>query len=111
MRRTAVTHTLDFLAKERSVGVLLILLVLLGLGGLGLRVFVFHSWFLWFWAMTALTAFELLVVALWDLVVDLRRGSVHLVTNQPAPWGPWVQWSLVPVLLLAGVLFDHFVTH
>ncbi|TMB42897.1 MAG: hypothetical protein E6J53_09315 [Chloroflexi bacterium] len=106
-----MTRAWDFVAEERSVSVLLILIAVLGLGGLVLRLFVFQSWFLWFWAMTALTAFELLVVAFWDLIVDLRRGSVHLVTNQPAPWGPWVQWSLVPLLLLAGILFDHFVTH
>jgi hypothetical protein len=100
-----------FLAKERSVSVLLILLAVLGLGGLILRLFVFHDWFLWFWAMTALTAFELLATAFWDLIVDLRHGSMRLVTDQPAPWGPWVQWSVVPVLLIAGILVDHFVTH
>ena len=111
MSRNALTRAWDFVAEERSVSVLLILIAVLGVGGLVLRLFVFQSWFLWFWAMTALTAFELLVVAFWDLIVDLRRGSVHLVTNQPAPWGPWVQWSLVPLLLLAGILFDHFVTH
>lgn len=95
----------------RSVSVFLILLVVLSLGGLVLRLFVFQSWFLWFWAMTALTAFELLATAVWDLIVDLRGGSLHLVTDQQAPWGPWLQWSVVPVLLIAGILVDHFVTH
>jgi hypothetical protein len=111
MRRNAFLRARQFLAHERSVSVVLILLVVLGLGGLVLRLFVFQSWFLWFWAMTALTAFELLAIAAWDLIVDLRRGSVHLVTDQPAPWGPGVQWAVVPVLLVAGITVDHFVMH
>jgi hypothetical protein len=111
MRRNVFTRTLGFLVKERSVSVFLILLVVLGLGGLVLRLFVFQSWFLWFWAMTALTAFELLAAAAWDLIVDLRGGGLHLVTDQPAPWGPRVQWSVVPVLLMAGILVDHFLAH
>ncbi len=111
MRRNAVTRSMDFFARDRSVSVLLILLVVLGLGGLALRLFVFHSWFLWFWAMTALIAFELLAIAFWDLIVELRGSGPHLVTDQPAPWGPWMQWSVVPLLLIAGILVDHFVTH
>ncbi len=111
MRRNALTRAWRLLAKERSVSVILILLVLLGAGGLILRLFVFKSWFLWFWAMTALTALELLASAVWDLIVHLRHGRVYLVTDQPAPWGPGVQWSLVPLLLIAGILVDHFVTH
>jgi hypothetical protein len=111
MRGNALTRTRAFLVQQRSVSVLLILLVVLGLGGLVLRLFVFQSWFLWFWAITALTAFELLAIAAWDLIVDLRRSSVHLVTDQPAPWGPWVQWSVVPVLLIAGIVVDHFWAH
>ena len=100
-----------FLSKERSISVLLILLAVLGLGGMVLRLFVFQSWFLWFWAMTAFIAFELLAIAAWDLIVDIRSGSVHLVTDQLAPWGPWVQWSVVPVLLIAGIVVDHFLVH
>lgn len=100
-----------FLVRERSLSVLIILLVVLGLGGIVLRVFFFHSWFLWFWAMTAFTALELLATAAWDLIVDLRGGTLHLVTDHRAPWPPWVQRSLVPVLLVAGIIFDHFVTH
>ncbi len=111
MRRNAFTRVRGFVAKERSVSALLILLVVLGLGGVVLRLFVFQSWFLWFWAMTALTAFELLATATWDLIVDLRRGSLHLVTDQPTPWGPWVQWSVVPVLLIAGIMVDHLWAH
>ena len=111
IRRNAVTRTIEFLAKERSISVLLILLAVLGLGGVVLRLTVFQSWFLWFWAVTALTAFELLATAAWDLVVELRGGSLYLVTDQQAPWGPWVQWSVVPVLLIAGILVDHFWAH
>ena len=109
--RNAFARALRVLARERSVSVVLILLIVLAVGGLVLRLFFFQSWFLWFWAMTALVALELLATAVWDLIVDLRRGSVHLVTDQPAPWGPWVQWSLVPVLLVAGILVDHFLAH
>src|SRR5437763_12560870 len=97
-----------FLATERSVGVLLILLAVLGLGGVVLRLAVFQSWFLWFWSMTAFAAFVLLAIAAWDLVVEIRGGSLYLVTDQQAPWGPWVQWSVVPVLLVAGIVVDHF---
>lgn len=111
MRRKVITRTIAFLAKERSISVLLILLGVLGLGGLVMRLFVFQSWFLWFWAMTAFAAFELLATAAWDLVVDLRRGSLYLVTDQQAPWGPWVQWSVVPVLLIAGIMVDHLLVH
>ncbi len=111
MHRNAVTRTIAFLVKERSLSVLLILLAVLGLGGVVLRLTVFQSWFLWFWAMTALTAFELLGTAAWDLVVDLRGGTLYLVTDQQAPWGPWVQWSVVPVLLIAGIVVDHFLVH
>lgn len=111
MRRNAITRTIQFLSKERSISVLLILLAVLGLGGLGLRLFVFQDWFLWFWAMTALAAFELLATAVWDLVVELRGGTLYLVTDQQAPWGPWVQWSVVPVLLIAGIVVDHFLVH
>jgi len=109
--RNAFARAWRVLARERSVSVVLILLIVLAVGGLVFRLFFFQSWFLWFWAMTALVALELLATAVWDLIVDLRRGSVHLVTDQPAPWGPWVQWSLVPVLLVAGILVDHFVAH
>ena len=111
MRRKAVQRTIAFLAKDRSISVLLILLSVLGLGGLLMRLFVFQSWFLWFWALTALAAFELLTTAAWDLVVNLRGGSMYLVTDQQAPWGPWVQWSIVPVLLIAGIVVDHFLVH
>jgi hypothetical protein len=111
MRRNAVTRTIAFLAKERSISVLLILLAVLGLGGVVLRLTIFQSWFLWFWAMTALAAFELLATAAWDLVVEFRGGSLYLVTDQQAPWGPWVQWSVVPVLLIAGIVVDHFLVH
>jgi hypothetical protein len=100
-----------FIVRERSLSVLIILLVGLGLGGIVLRVFFFNSWFLWFWAMTAFTALELLAIASWDLIVDLRGGIVHLVTDQRAPWPLWVQRSLVPALLIAGIVFDHFVVH
>jgi len=100
-----------FLVEERSVSVLIILLIVLALGGAVLRLFFFHSWFLWFWAMTAFTALGLLATAAWDLVVDLRGGTVHLVTDQPAPWPPWVQAGLVPVLLGAGIVVDHLVLH
>jgi hypothetical protein len=100
-----------FLAKERSISVLLVLLVVLGLGGGVLRLAVFQSWFLWFWAMTAFAAFELLAIAAWDLIVEIRGGSLYLVTDRQAPWGPWVQWSVVPVLLIAGIVVDHFLVH
>jgi len=100
-----------FVAKERSVSVLIILLIVLLLGGIVLRVFVFSNWFLWFWAMTALTGFELLTTAIWDFVVDLRSGSLRLITDTPAPWPALVQAALVPLLLVAGILVDHFVVH
>jgi hypothetical protein len=111
MPRNPFARTLEVLAKERSVSVLLILLAVLAVGGLVLRLTVFQSWFLWFWAMTALAAFELLATAAWDLVVELRGGNLYLVTDQQAPWGPWVQWSVVPVLLIAGIVVDHFLVH
>lgn len=111
IRRNPFRRVMGTVATQRSVGVLLILLVLLGVGGLVLRWFVFQSWFLWFWAMTALTALELLVAATWDLIVDLRQGTWHLVTDQRAPWGPGMQWLLVPACLVAGILVDHYVTH
>ena len=111
VRRVRFGRLRAFLVKERSVSVLIILLIVLALGGVVLRVFFFHDWFLWFWAMTAFTALELLATAAWDLVVDLRGGTVHLVTDRPAPWPPWVQQALVPVLLGAGIIVDHFVVH
>ncbi len=111
MGRNALTRTVEFLSKERSISVMFLLLGVLGLGGLVLRLVVFQSWFLWFWSMTALAAFELLAIAAWDLVVELRGASLYLVTDQQAPWGAWVQWSVVPVLLIAGILVDHFLVH
>lgn len=100
-----------FLVRERSVSVLIILLIILAVGGVVLRVFFFPTWFLWFWAMTAFTALELLATAVWDLVVDLRGATMHLVTDHPAPWPAWVQRALVPLLLAAGILADHYVVH
>jgi hypothetical protein len=100
-----------FLVTERSVSVLIILVIVLAVGGVVLRVVFFRTWFLWFWAMTAFTALELLVTAAWDLVADLRGSAVHLVTDHPAPWPVWVQRALVPVLLAAGILVDHYVVH
>ena len=111
VRRRGWDRIRAFVVKERSVSVLIILIIVLALGGAVLRVFFFRSWFLWFWAMTAFTALELLATAVWDLVVDLRGGTVHLVTDHPAPWPPWVQRGLVPMLLGAGIIFDHFVAH
>lgn len=111
VRRSPFARASNFLIRERSVSVLISLLVVLALGGAVLRVFFFHSWFLWFWAMTAFTALELLATAAWDLLEDLRRGRLHLVTDHPAPWGEWAQVALVPLLLLAGIVFDHFVAH
>jgi len=100
-----------FLIQERSVSVFLILLAVLAVAGVVLRVFFFHDWFLLFWAMTAFTALELLATAVWDLAVDLGHGTLQLVTDHPAPWPLWVQRALVPVLLGAGILIDHFVVH
>lgn len=100
-----------FVIRQRSVSVFIMLLVVLALGGLVLRVFFFHDWFLWFWAMTAFTALELLATAAWDLAVDLGGGTLQLVTDHPAPWPLWMQRALVPVLLGAGILVDHFVVH
>jgi hypothetical protein len=111
VRRGRLGRVRAFFVRERSVSVLFVLLAVLILGGAVLRVFFFQSWFLWFWAMTAFTAFELLATAVWDLIVDLRRGTFHLVTDRPAPWPPWLQRALVPVLLGAGIIFDHFVAH
>ncbi len=111
VRRRRFGRVRAFLVRERSVSVLIILLIVLALGGAVLRVFFFQSWLLWSWAMTAFTALELLATAAWDLVVDLRGGTVHLVTDWPVPWPPWVQRALVPVLLGAGIIFDHFVAH
>jgi len=111
VRRGRLERVRAFIVRERSVSVLFVLLAVLILGGGVLRVFFFQSWFLWFWAMTAFTAFELLATAGWDLIVDLRGGTVRLVTDRPAPWPPWVQRALVPVLLGAGIIFDHFVAH
>ncbi len=106
VHRSRFARARTFLIRERSVSVLIILLLVLGLGGVVLRVSFFRSWFLWFWAMTAFTALELLATAAWDLVVDLRGGRLHLVTDRPAPWGRWAQVALVPFLLLAGIVFD-----
>src|SRR5439155_25060498 len=99
----------SFLVRERSIGVLLAALVALALGALALRLFLFPKWFLWFWSVAALTAFLLLFIASVDFVADVTGRRWHWVTDQQAPWGPWVQRLLVPVMLVAGILFDHLV--
>lgn len=101
----------SFLGRERSISVLMTGIVVLAVGAVVLRVCFFHKWLLWFSSVTALTAFLLLFIATWDLVADLTGRLWHLVTDQQAPWGPWTHRLLVPVLLLAGVIFDHFVAH
>ncbi len=111
VHRKPISRARSFLVRERSVSVLIILLIVLAVGGVVLRVFFFHDWFLWFWAMTAFAAFELLATAVWDLAVDLCGGTMQLVTDRPAPWPLWVQRALVPALLGAGIILDHFVVH
>jgi hypothetical protein len=72
---------------------------------------VISDWFIWFWAMTAIAAAELLFIATWDLLADLTGWLPHLVMDQAISWPPWAHAVLIPAFLVAGIVVDHFWVH
>ncbi len=97
-------------SQPRSVHVLLIGLVVMLLAG-GVAHFVFSDWLIWFWAVTVIAVFELLAIALIDLLADVTGRLPRLITDQAAPWSPRAQAALVPGALLLGIVIDHLLVH